>query len=183
LRERGHFNHALIEPLGNAFGGGGLKTEPQRHAEFSLRLTGRAGRFLSLLLIELVLPRLIHQVRERAEIHSAALHRALRAGTAHEVRGALSIGADEAGATAGREVLHIGAEAKAVSGSSAAVGRVGIAVLLPLAHCHAGARACAARPGRIADLRGAEHALRRGAARLGEAHACQRYAADQDNGW
>jgi hypothetical protein len=43
-----------------------------------LRLTGRPLRFLSLLLIELILPRLIHQIRQRAKVDAAGLHSALR---------------------------------------------------------------------------------------------------------
>jgi hypothetical protein len=56
-----------------------LKTKSQRNAELPLRLTSGALRFLSLLLIELILPRLIHQIRERAKIHPARLHGAGRA--------------------------------------------------------------------------------------------------------
>jgi len=59
-----------------------LEANSQRYAELSLRLTGCASGFLSLLLIELILPRLIHQVGERTEVDATGLNGALSAGAA-----------------------------------------------------------------------------------------------------
>jgi hypothetical protein len=81
-----------------------------------------------LLLIELILPRLVHQIRQRAKINAARLDSAGRADSAKLIGNAVCAGADKSCSPAGSEILHVRAEAEATPHRTSASWRAGVAV-------------------------------------------------------
>jgi hypothetical protein len=89
LRQAGKFCQSRIETGSSPTRGDRLrlKSDPQWHPKLSLCLIGGTRVPLRLLLVELILPRLVHQICERSKVHPARLNSALRALSAEQVRG------------------------------------------------------------------------------------------------